>query len=190
MWRYGCGRGGTNCHGCSQRPLGTATSRPRWHLPTRDCRGRGAGQREATAYLAYLGTRAAAGLPARAPSPFAAHLFGLAASELVVLPGAVRERARVGPSLITVSWMPCACPPTQAAREHGRGTWWCIARRRGAAGRCDTGRGTSPGWRIRSRDPPGAGLKALVHVHIWCHGCASDDPLRLVLGRLGSKAHA
>jgi len=37
----------------------------------------------------------------------------------VVLPGAVRERARVGPGLITVSWVLCDCPAAQAVSGGG-----------------------------------------------------------------------
>ena len=40
---------------------------------------------------------------------------------LVVLPAALPERARVGPSLITVSWVLCDCGPARAAQEWAGG---------------------------------------------------------------------
>jgi hypothetical protein len=43
-------------------------------------------------------------------------IYGGVAAGLVVLPGAVRGRARVGPGLITVSWPMCDCPPAVAER--------------------------------------------------------------------------
>jgi hypothetical protein len=58
---------------------------------------------------------------------------------LVVLPGAVRRRARVGPGLVLVSWERCHCAqPARRTRSGRRGVTqpW-------RAGRCGTGRGTT-----------------------------------------------
>jgi len=66
----------------------------------------------------------------------------------VVLPGAVRERARVGARPDHGELDAARLPAGGCCAGARPGTWWCIARRRGAAGRCGTGRGTSLGWRI------------------------------------------
>jgi hypothetical protein len=58
--------------------------------------------------------------------------------QLVALSGALRERARVGPGLITVSWPMCVCPPTLAAQQRAGG---------GPAGHLAVFCSASPGYR-------------------------------------------
>src|SRR5690242_2538818 len=70
---------------------------------------------------------------------------GGAAPELVVLSGTLPARTRVGPGLITVSWMPCECGPAVAAREHGPG--YVVVY-------CEAVKGCRSAWYSPRHEPP------------------------------------
>src|SRR5580704_9177125 len=82
-------------------------------------RGQGPRRARSAAYPHDGGPSGTRVTPAGSGMSRSNRLHGRAASHVVVLPRAVRDRARMGPRLIIVSWSTCDCPPALAAGTPG-----------------------------------------------------------------------